>query len=162
MVISDLVEQFVKGTVRVMETMARMTPAVDTPYDKRPGSPSGDVTGVVGFMGGKHAGSVAVTFSAPCIKAALSNMLGEEVTELGPELLDAVGELTNMISGAVRVEISNSMGLELEAGIPTVICGQGHIVSHAANTSVLVIPFTTEHGAFCIEACFKEAKPRRE
>lgn len=157
----DLIDPFVKATTKVLEMMAFLSPTVGEPYSKERGAPTGDVTGVVGVTGGGFTGSVAVSFSEPCIKALVSNMLGEEIKELGPELLDAVGELTNMISGAARAEFS-SCGLDLEAGIPAVICGRSHVVSHASEAPVLVIPFTTEHGTFSVEACFENSDPAAE
>jgi chemotaxis protein CheX len=153
----DLIEPFVKATTRVLETMAFLKPEPGQPYTKRRGTPSGDVTGVVGITGSGHTGSVAVSFSEPCIKALVSNMLGEEVERIGLELLDAVGELTNMISGAARSEFA-SAGLDLDAGIPAVVWGRAHVVAHASEVPVTVIPFNTVHGPFSVEACFEESR----
>jgi chemotaxis protein CheX len=152
----DLIGPFVKATTQVLETMAFLSPTPGEAYTKKRGTPTGDVTGVVGIMGSGYTGSVAVSFSESCIMAVVSNLLGEQITELRPDVLDAVGELTNMISGAARAEFSNS-GLELEAGIPAVICGHAHVIAHASEAQVTVIPFTTEHGAFTVEACFESS-----
>jgi chemotaxis protein CheX len=153
----ELIEPFVSATTRVVEMMAFLKAEAGEPYHKRRGAPSGDVTGVVGVTGADHSGSVAVSFSESCIKALVSNMLGQEVNDFGPELLDAVGELTNMISGAARAELSQA-GEELDAGIPAVIYGHAHVVSHATDTPVIVVPFQTEHGSFTVEACFEATR----
>ena len=160
MATQDFIEPFVKATTRVLETMAFVTPRPGKPFRKERGAPTGDVTGVVGITGEALTGSVAVSFSEECIKALVSNLLGEEVKELGPELLDAVGELTNMVSGAARAELSAS-GIELEAGIPAVICGHSHVIQHATDAPVTVIPFSTEHGTFSVEACFDNSGARK-
>ncbi len=153
----DLISSIVKATTSVVEVMAFLKPEIGEPYTKQRGTPSGDVTGVVGITGGGHAGSVAVSFSEQCIKGLVSSMLGEEISDLGPELLDAVGELTNMISGAARAEMS-SAGLDLDAGVPAVICGHAHILSHASDKPVTVVPFRTKHGPFSVEACLEETR----
>jgi chemotaxis protein CheX len=157
----ELVGYFVDATKRVVEMMAFLKAEAGVPHSKDRGAPSGDVTGVIGITGASHTGSVAVSFSEECIKGLVSNMLGEEVTELGPELFDAVGELTNMISGAARADLSKQ-GIEFEAGIPAVVCGHAHLVSHASDVSVTVIPFSTERGAFSVEACFAASRPQPE
>jgi len=157
----DLIGPFVKATTRVIETMAFLSPQPGQSFLKERGTPTGDVTGVVGITGSGYTGSVAVSFSEDCIKALVSNMLGEEIKEIAPETLDAVGELTNMISGAARAELS-SLGLDFEAGIPAVISGRSHVVAHATESPVMVIPFRTEHGDFSVEACFENSGAEAE
>jgi len=154
---TTFIEPLVKATTNVVETMAMLSAQAGQAYRKEREEASGDVSAIVGVAGGAITGSLAVSFSEDCIKGVLSRMLGEDVQELGPELLDAVGELTNMISGAARAEISNHSGIELEAGIPAVVSGPAHHISHGSDSEVTVIPFTTEVGEFRLEACFKKA-----
>ena len=149
---ADYINPFLKGTINVLKTMAMMEPLPGKPYLKDEGAFSGDISGVIGITGATE-GSMAVSFSESCILKIVSNMLGEEYTEMNPDIVDAVGEITNMISGDAR-RILGELGISLEASIPTVIRGSGHILEHVANSPTIIIPFDTSHGEFTVEICF--------
>ena len=48
----------------------------------------------------------------------VTNMLGEEIEEMNEEIKDAVGEITNMISGQARKKL-DEQGMSLKAAIPS-------------------------------------------
>ena len=50
-------------------------------------------------------------------------MLGEEIKSVNGDIKDAVGEITNMVSGAARKELE-TLGLNITAAIPTVVAGR--------------------------------------
>ena len=79
-------------------------------------------------------------------------MLGETITELTSDVGDAVGELTNMISGSARADLDRQ-GYSFRMALPTVITRAGHRMSVIATSPTTVVPFTTEAGPFFIEAC---------
>ncbi len=148
----DYINPFLEGTVNVLKTMAMVDPNPGKPYLKKGVASTGDISGIIGITGATE-GSLAVTFTEPCILHVVSNMLGEKFTELSPDIVDAVGEITNMISGDAR-RILGEGGISLEASIPTVVRGRGHIVEHVSNSPTIVIPFDTFHGKFSVEVCF--------
>jgi chemotaxis protein CheX len=81
-------------------------------------------------------------------------MLGEEMAEINNEIADAVGELTNMISGQARKELEE-IGKVFHGAIPTVITGKNHKLETMTKGSKIAIPFKTECGSFAIEICFE-------
>jgi chemotaxis protein CheX len=83
--------------------------------------------------------------------------LGTEFTQLNDEVRDAVGELTNMICGDARRRLAEE-GLTLQAGIPTIVAGKGHSVTHVANGPRLAVPFETGNGSFMVEVAFQNGK----
>ena len=113
----------------------------------------GDVTGIIGLTGVTN-GTISVTFQEACILRIVSNMLGEEMTVLNSEIADAVGELTNMISGQARKEL-DEVGKVFKAAIPSVITGPGHTITHYSDGPRIAIPFFTDNGEFTIEVCFE-------
>jgi chemotaxis protein CheX len=86
----------------------------------------------------------------------MSNMLGEEYTEINEENKDGVAELCNQIYGNGRISL-NEKGFGLGSAIPTVIYGENHKISHAAQGPILASYFKTEYGRFVIE-CVLVAK----
>lgn len=149
---AEYINPFLEGTLNVLGTMAMIQAIPGKPYLKESHEASGDVTGIIGVTGATE-GSLAVTFSEPCILKIVSNMLGEEFDSINHEIKDAVGEITNMISGDARRALGEQ-GMRLEASIPTVVAGPKHSVDHIANSPTIVIPFETEHGPFTVEVCF--------
>lgn len=149
-----LVNPFIDGALHVLKTMASTEATAGKPYIKRDRVAKGDVTGVIGLIGASR-GSISVTFTEECILDIVSKMFGEEMTELNEEIRDAVGEISNMISGYAR-RILDGSGKSLQAAIPTVVMGKNHTLSHMTIRPIIAIPFTTDHGSFTIEVCFED------
>ena len=117
---ASLINPFINATINVLETMAFIKCKAEKPYLKKDDVAKGDVTGVIGITGESN-GTIAVTFEEVTILKIVSNMFGEEMKELNSEVADAVGELTNMISGQARRELEEN-GKVFEAAIPSVVC----------------------------------------
>ena len=147
------INPFLNGTLEVLKKMAFMDAVPGKPYLKKEEAASGDVSGIIGITG-DAIGSLALSFSEKCICKIVSNMLGEEHHEVTKEILDAVGELTNMVSGASRTQLEK-MGMSVHAAIPTVVHGQGHTITHILKSPSLVIPFSTAAGPFFIDVCIQ-------
>ena len=74
---------------------------------------------------------------------------------MNEEIKDAVGELCNIISGQARQKL-DELGLNLKAGIPSLIMGKGHSIKHISDHKIIGIPFTCADSNFTIEVCFEE------
>ncbi len=94
--------QLVDAVLNVLKTMAQTDAQAGAPTVKADKTSKGDVTGLIGMAGEKAKGSIAVSFSSSCILKVVSNMLMEEFAEINDEVTDAVGEITNMVSGGAR------------------------------------------------------------
>jgi len=99
---------------------------------------------------------MALIFTEQCIKGITSNLLGEPFTQMNHEVIDAVGELTNMICGDARRRLAED-GFILQAGIPTIVGGKGHMIMHIANGPCLAVPFETSQGSFMVEVAFSKS-----
>ncbi len=148
-----LINPFINATLNVLETMAFIKVRAGKPYLAVDNVAKGDVTGIIGLTGVTN-GTISVTFQEACILRIVSNMLGEEMTVLNSEIADAVGELTNMISGQARKEL-DEVGKVFKAAIPSVITGPGHTITHYSDGPRIAIPFFTDNGEFTIEVCFE-------
>jgi chemotaxis protein CheX len=143
------INPFLEGAKNVLGTMAQVELTPGKPYIKNGEEACGDVTAILGLSGQVN-GSLSVSFSYELIRAVLEKMLGEEIDEINSDVKDAVGELTNMISGDAR-RLLSQQGLNLKAGIPTVISGQNHTVKHITKGRVIAIPFHAGAGLVTIE-----------
>lgn len=150
---AKLINPFINATLNVLETMAFMTVRPGKPYLKKDNVAMGDVTGVIGLTGAAN-GTISITFQEDCILSIVSNMLGEQMLHLNGDIADAVGELTNMVSGQARKELE-IQGRVFKAAIPSVIMGRSHSIAHYTNGPRIAIPFSTDNGDFTIEVCFE-------
>lgn len=147
------INPFIYGTMDVMEKMVFIKPVAGRPYAKTDDTACGDISGIIG-MTGDATGSLAMSFSEACIIGIVDKMLGETHTEMNRAVLDAVGELTNMISGSAR-KLMEKDDLKVFAAIPTIVFGRAHTVRHIIKGPSIVIPFQTEAGEFVIDVCLK-------
>jgi len=152
------INAFLDGTLNVLKTMAFVEPNSGKPYIKRDGLANGDVSGIIGFTGAVT-GSMALSFSEKSILKIVSNMLGEEIKEINADIKDAVGEITNIISGAARKELE-LIGINVLAAIPTVVSGKGHSITHVLGGPSIIIPFEIEEGPFVVDICINRMEQK--
>ncbi len=150
---TKFINAFLRATVHVLQTMALVEPRRAVPTKRRTILPWA-VSGVVG-MDGSATGSLALSFSEKCIIRIVSNMLGEVHKGINKEIEDAVGEITNMISGDAR-RMLQAEGYTIEAAIPTVVSGKNHKVTHVLGGPSIIIPFEVEGMAFVVDVCLSD------
>lgn len=149
----EIAKPFVKATIEILSTMAGITATPGAPYAKKNLIATGDVSAIVGVTGDRT-GSIAVSFTRPCALALVKGMLGDDIEDVLQDTQDAVGEVTNMVSGQARAGLVE-LGLTLMGSTPTVIVGDGHTIRHISSCPVVAIPFTTPDGGFTVEFCFE-------
>ncbi len=150
----EMINPFLNAAVNVLSTMAFVEARPGKPFLKKDKTAIGDITGIIGITGETN-GSLSITFSQACIEKVVGNMFGEAVDGITDEVRDAVGEITNMISGDARRKL-DEMGINLKAALPTVISGPGHNIRHINNGPCVAIPFDTEFGSFLVEVNFDQ------
>jgi chemotaxis protein CheX len=149
----EIVNAFLEATVSVIKTMAFVDLAPGKPFIKKGSISTGDISGIVG-MTGESEGSLSLSFSMGCILHIVSSMFGETIADISEEVKDAVGELTNMISGDARRRLE-AAGILYQGAIPSVITGPGHEIRHVTKEPVICIPFESAKGGFHLELGFK-------
>jgi chemotaxis protein CheX len=106
-----------------------------------------DCSGLIGVSGALR-GSIVVSVDQDVAFAAAESFLGEKPSTINAEVIDMVGELTNMIAGAGKDRIGIP-GIML--GLPTVITGRGHTVTFDHGAHVEILQFSSPHGPFTVE-----------
>jgi len=146
------INPFLEATIEVLKTMAFVIPAPGKPFAHQKGEPAfGDVSGVIG-LSGQAKGSLALSFKESCILVIITNMLGETYKEINNDVADAVGEITNMISGVARKKLEAG-GLVVTAAIPSVIVGKNHSIQHVLGGPSVIIPFHIGENTFVVDVC---------
>jgi len=148
---AELINPFIESTLNVLSTMAQTNAAAAAPFVKSDKKTWGVVSGIIGMAGAALEGNLVISFDEKCILDIVSKMLMEQFTEINSDVIDAVGEITNMITGGTKKLLSEK-GFQFEMAIPVMIKGTGIELTQLGSTPVVCIPFTTEAGKFMIEA----------
>ncbi len=149
---SKMINPFLKATLEILKEAASIDFNVGEFYLKKDEYGRGDVTGIIGLTGSGR-GTVAVTFDENMILTIVSAILGEEMNDINDLVIDAAGELTNMITGRVVDKLAQS-GFNLLLSVPTVVHGRNHRVVHHTKGPRIAIPFHSPQGQFVVEFSF--------
>ncbi len=133
------INPFVTASQVVFKTMLGMETAMGKPILKDVRATSGDVTGIMGLVGDKK-GTIAISFRETGALFVFKTLVGDECQSIGPEVVDAVGELTNIISGQARKEFEKS-GINLKAAIPMVVVGHNVELNFITKIPIISLPF---------------------
>ena len=148
---AEYISPFINAATNVIQTMASLSPATGKPFLKKDNLTWGVVTGIIGMAGDGLAGNMVLSFDKSSILAIVSKMLFEEFKEVNNDVVDAVGELTNMITGGAKKEFSEK-GFKFEMAVPVVIVGDRIQITQLTKSPTVVIPFEMPEGRFVVEA----------
>lgn len=100
----------------------------------------------------KISGNMIVSFSKSSILKIAANILMEaEKDDIDKDVVDVVGELTNIICGGAKAELSKQ-NIIFDMSTPTVIKGKNVGIHYRRDAEIFVIPFSTAYGDFVVEA----------
>jgi chemotaxis protein CheX len=137
---AGFVNAYLTAVQRVFKTMLGLDIVMGKPILKTSARSSGDVTGVIGFAGDKK-GIFNLAFSTAGAIFVYKKIVAEDASSVTPDVVDAIGELTNIIWGQTRVEIEK-VGYKLNAALPTVVVGHDVEINFITKLPVVSLPFT--------------------
>jgi chemotaxis protein CheX len=94
-----------------------------------------DITAMVG-LAGKICGMLSIRCTAKSAAQIASKMLGVDPEKAGPEMWDAIGEVSNMVAGNFKNKISG-LGDGCMLSVPTVITGKDYSMHSLADSGML-------------------------
>ncbi len=113
--------------------------------------PMHEITGIIGLSSDKAVGTVVLSISKAVALKAASAMLLTEVNEITDDVVDAVGELTNVIAGAGKAELEE---YHLSSSLPNVITGRDHSIRFPSEAAPLCVQFESDWGPLALEVGF--------
>ena len=149
---AEFINPFLTSTKNVLETMCQTPVTAKKPELKKNDVTYGEVTGIIGMTSENVSGCMIVSFTEKCILHIVANMLMEDPkSKIDDEVVDAVGELTNMICGGAKAQLAK-LNHKFDLATPTMVVGKGVEISYYSDAPTIIIPFSTENGDFVIEA----------
>jgi chemotaxis protein CheX len=144
---TDCINPIVTSTVTVFRTMAGCDVTCGKPFlvgDKRGAH---DISGVIG-LSGRAIGTVVLSLGEPVALRVTEAMLNELPPEIDSDVIDAVGELTNMIAGSAKAQLEY---LKMSLSLPNVVVGHDHKIAFPGDVTPIGVPFDCPWGPLCVQ-----------
>lgn len=160
-----IVEYARRSTTEVFSTMLSMEIEPKPEHlDQTPPMISDGVMALVG-LAGTYTGAGVITCNARFSIQVCNNLLMAEETSVNEDVLDAMGELANMVVGNFKTMIENDVG-PIGLSIPTVIYGRNFTSRSVGSNDWVVLPFEYGGDVMEVRICLAPSKsnfaPRAE
>lgn len=156
MAISIRAEHINPFVVSTMETLAKMVgieAKSGRPMLKKDSKLDYDISGLIG-LSGKVIGTVAMSFPEATAVAVCNKFMGGDYHDLHDDILDAVGELVNIVAGNAKKGLTE---FNIEISLPSVVLGRNHKIIEPKGAVSFVVPFTSPLGGFHMAVSLKSA-----
>ena len=150
----EFINPFVSAVSKTFETMVNLKVTRSAPVLKENQRTLYSVSGIIGLSGG-IVGTVILTMPESLALKVASVMLMDDLKTMSPDVMDAVGELTNMVAGNAKSQLEE---YKLSLSLPNVIYGADMEVHFPECCQPITIPFDTEIGPFAIDVGFSDRK----
>ncbi len=144
---AEHIHPFIRSLARTFQTMLQCEVSLGKLWSHAERAPLYDVTAVIG-MTGKATGTVVVSFSQSLALKAAATMLLTETHEIDADVIDAVGELTNMIAGGAKAELPQ---WEMSLSTPSMVVGTPHTVRFPSHVHPVCMTLHTAWGPLALE-----------
>ena len=158
MIQNETIVAFVKSAAQdVFSTMLALEIETGKEYSD-PNAPSVS-DGVLAFVGiaGSWSGAGVISCSASFACRICNQLLMTEATSVNEEVLDAVGEIANMIIGNLKSRMEEELG-PLGLSVPTVIYGKNFTSRSLGSNNWTVLPILCDGETIEIRCCLGAAK----
>jgi chemotaxis protein CheX len=152
---ADYINPFIASLINTFETMVACPLTRGTLYLRGNETKLHHVSGVIGLSGFAQ-GTVVLSLEknvAQEVAAALLMCDADSLSE--SDMVDAVGELTNMVSGAAKAKLDE---YQLSISLPSVVLGDGHVICFPSDVTPICVPFTCQWGSLKIEVGLAEVR----
>jgi chemotaxis protein CheX len=100
----------------------------------------GIITGLIGVHG-KVSGFVTVNLAESVAISAVGGLLQDRFEKLSPQIIDGVGEMTNIIVGGIKNGLSGTEWGFSHVTVPSVVVGQNYKIAYASGLQFLSVSF---------------------
>jgi chemotaxis protein CheX len=148
----EYINPFIASLSNTFKTMLGCEVQRGRPSLKENYLPLYDVSGIIGLTG-KAIGTVVLSLSKSVALEATSAMLLNETIEMNADVVDAVGELTNMVAGGAKAQLEE---YRLSVSLPSVITGRNYSVRFPSEVTPICVPFDSKWGPLALEVGLSE------
>lgn len=147
-------QQLSEVTQEIFLSMLSLEVAPGEAINKFPNSHSNTVSGMVG-MTGLYKGIIAIHASLEVAKKITSQLLFMDVEEVNEDVLDAMGEMANMLAGNMKTVLSTN-GKDIDLSVPSAVTGDKYALDIKNTGEHMIVPFSTDIGNFSVQFNFEK------
>ena len=135
------IQPVIKVCKNVFSEFLKLEPEAKLPYFmEKDTMTEWDVSGVIGLTG-EARGAVVISMKQDLALKLTSILTGTEHKGLDADVVDAVGEIINIIAGNAKQELEEAFRLVIS--LPTIVRGKEHSINWPdSQARVICIPFT--------------------
>ncbi|MBN2581326.1 MAG: chemotaxis protein CheX [Pirellulales bacterium] len=149
---AEYINPFIAAIVDVFAKMLGCSLKRGDPYLKDRAQPTYEISGIIG-LSGKAIGTVVLSLEREVALQATSTLLNVRYKTIDADVIDSIGELTNMIAGSAKAQLEQ---FEMNMSLPNVISGKNHVIQFPSDATSICIPFDSPWGAVCLEVSLVE------
>jgi chemotaxis protein CheX len=105
-----------------------------------PGRDAGSITGMIGVHG-EVSGFITVNMAQRVALAMVGRLLQDRCEAMSAQVIDGVGEITNMIAGGIKKGVVGTPWWFTHVTVPSVIIGQSYHIAFARGLKYLCVTF---------------------
>ena len=138
---TQYIHPFIKVCKKVFQDLVGQTIDAKLPYlTEKDKVGEWDISAVIGLTG-EARGAVVISMKKELAIKLTTLLTGTEYTGLEDDVVDAIGELVNIIAGNVKQELEEAFKLVIS--LPTIVKGKEHSINWPdSQTRIICIPFT--------------------
>lgn len=137
------------GISQTLKTMAELTANFEKPFISAGWVPPNEISVLLNMESDPYKGMIYFHFAKFVAELTIEKMTGSKAEADSPEILDGVGEISNIFYGAAKTKL-NQLGFQLKLTQPLPHWTKD-LPPKVGNTISLVIPFKIEEKACYIE-----------
>jgi len=105
-----------------------------------PARDPGTITGMIGVHG-QVSGFITVNMAEMVATAAVGGLLQDHFTSINVQVIDGVGEMTNLIAGGIKKCLAGTPWAFSHVTVPSVIVGQNYQIAYSRGLEYLCVTF---------------------
>jgi chemotaxis protein CheX len=129
----------VESALTMCDTVARCVGIATVP-----GRDAGSITGMIGVHG-EVSGFITVNMAQQVALSMVGRLLQDRCDVLSGQVIDGVGEITNMIAGGIKKGVVGTPWRFTHVTVPSVIIGQNYQIAFARGLKYLCVTFEHEN-----------------
>lgn len=134
-VLTQAIVSAVERALTMCGTSARCVGVASVPMRER-----GIVTGLIGVHG-RVSGFITVNMSETMAISVVEGLLGDQFGKLTSQVVDGAGEVTNMICGGIKSQLSKTNWSFQGITVPSIIVGEGYQMAFAQGLEFVSATF---------------------
>ncbi len=150
----DYINPFIESVTNTLEMMCSLPVKREGISLKGEEKETYGVTGIIG-LGGEVTGAVVLNLPEQVAISLVSSFTDETYDSITSDVLDGVGELTNIIAGDAKERLQQK-GYSFDIGLPKIIVGRSYVTTQSKAITCIVITFAAKIGTFTLEVSLKK------